>query len=245
LRDFALGPLIGTGISMVTVPVITRIVAPEEFGKSSIFTLVQTFFSVIVLLGQDQAFVRYFNSEKHSKNEILYNSIIVPLFFSLILIIAVIIFKKPFSYWLFDQYEPVIMFVLCFFLIALLLHRFALLFIRMELRGKLYSILNISSQIINFVFLLIFLLFFERSFRAIVYASMFTIILNALIALFFLRKTWSLQWKYFNKNLIKDLMRFGIPLVPATALSWLLNSFALLSGLIISSPPEGAVAKQF
>ena len=225
IRDFAGGPLIGTFISMITVPITTRLVSPVEFGKSALFTLVQTLFSLIALFGLDQAFVRYYNSKELTKNKLLYNVIIFPFSLSLLSVLFIVLFKKPLSFWLFEQNEPVIMILFCFFLPALIVHRFALLIIRMELKGKLYSILNIFAQINHLICLLLLLFYFERSFRAIVIAIIFSTIINAVISLIFTKNTWTLRIQYFDKYLLKELLKFGIPLVPATLLSWLLDSF--------------------
>lgn len=224
LRDFAGGPLIGVLISMVTVPIVTRMVSPVEFGKSALFTLVQTFFSLIAFLGLDQAFVRYFNTKEYDKKNLLYNSILFPLILCCLFIIGIIIFEKHLSFWLFEQNEPLLMFLLCLFLPALLVNRFAFLIIRMNLRGKLYSLLSISTQIINFISLLILLYFFERSFRSIILATIISTLVNTFIAFMFTKDAWSLNKKYFDKTLLKKLFQFGAPLVPATALSWVLDS---------------------
>ena len=225
IRDFSGGPLIGVLISMVTVPLVTRMVSPEEFGKSALFTLVQTLFTLVALFGLDQAFVRYYNNKEHSSKSILYNSFILPFLFCLIIIIFIVLFWKTLSLWIFEQNEPILMFSFCLFLPALLINRFSLLIVRMELRGILYSALLITSQIINFICLLLLLIFFEKSFRSIIAATVISTIINTCICLVFTNKNWTLSKEYFDKKLLKELLKFGIPLVPATAMFWLLDSF--------------------
>lgn len=70
LCDFSIGPIVGMGISMLTVPVTVRLLAPEEYGKASLFTLFQTFFLVIGLLGLDQGYVRYYNDKNNNRIEL-------------------------------------------------------------------------------------------------------------------------------------------------------------------------------
>ena len=224
IRDFAGGPVIGVFISVLTVPVITRLVSPDEFGKSALFTLIQTLFSMMALFGLDQSYVRYFNSKEYKDKELLFNAIIIPLLISFILIIGFVFFNVSLSYWLFNGYEKIIMIFLCPFLISIVINRFAMLIIRMELRGKLYSILSITAQITNFLLLLTFLLLYERSFRSIIYATITGGLINTALSLWFSRKKWKLNIKYLNKNLVNKLLQFGLPLVPATALTWILNS---------------------
>ena len=149
-RDFGIGPIIGMFISMLTVPVTTRLVLPEEFGKSSLFTLVQTIFLIAALFGLDQAFIRYYNSKDFSKEAVLYNSFTLPLLLTIILGLVSLVFMKPISIWLYGSYEKELMLLFPPFLLALLFNRYAYLILRMELRGKLYSLLNIIAQLIGF-----------------------------------------------------------------------------------------------
>lgn len=225
LRDFGIGPIVGMFISMLTVPITTRLVSPDEFGKSSLFTLVQTIFNLVVLLGIDQSYVRFYNQKDIDKKNLLFNSLLLPFTFCIVVIIAVLLFGQKISFFMFGQYEPLIMFSFILFLPSLLLNRFALLSIRMDLRGKLYSLLNVIQQILNFSILIVFLFFYQRTFRSIVYATIVNSIIGAFIAIL-ASKQFSLKTKYYiDRKLITNLLVFGLPLVPASILSWVLNSF--------------------
>ena len=95
----------------------------------------------------------------------------------------------------------------------------------MSLRGKLYSLLNITSQIINFFVLIFFILFYQKSFRSIVYSTILGLILNTFICFIFTDKSFLKNKFSLSKELQKLLLKFSLPLVPATLLTWLLNSF--------------------
>lgn len=225
LRDFGIGPIIGMMISMLTVPVTTRLLSPEEYGKSSLFTLFQSLFLIIGLLGIDQGYVRFYNDKKIEKDKLLQNSLFLPFCFSVFLILVCILFFKPISVFLFGSLEIGLMISFCFFIPILLLNRFFLLQIRMDLRGKLYSLLNVVSQIINFLILLLFLIFYQKSFRSIVYATIVGMIVNTAVIFVFIDKSFIKSKISVSKELQKQLLKFSLPLVPATLLSWLLNSF--------------------
>ena len=225
LRDFGIGPIIGMMISMLTVPVTTRLLSPEDYGKSSLFTLFQSLFLIIGLLGIDQGYVRFYNDKKIEKDKLLQNSLFLPFCFSVFLILVCILFFKPISVFLFGSLEIGLMISFSFFIPILLLNRFFLLQIRMDLRGKLYSLLNVVSQIINFLILLLFLIFYQKSFRAIVYATIVGMIVNTAVIFVFIDKSFIKSKISVSKELQKQLLKFSLPLVPATLLSWLLNSF--------------------
>lgn len=225
LKNFGIGPIVGMFVSMLTVPITTRFVSPEEFGKSSLFTLVQTLFNLIVLFGTDQSFVRFYNTEQNDKKELLYHCILFPSIFCLLVIFIMEIMKKQISFFMFDSYEPFIMWLFIPFLPALLLNRFGMLAIRMDLRGKTYSFLNVFQQIINFVILLFFLSFYERTFRSIVLATIFGVLINTILIIILSQIFIPIKVYKVNKQLLKDIFSFGLPLVPATVLSWVMNSF--------------------
>ena len=99
---FSVGPIVGAVISFITVPLITYFISPEEYGKSSMFTLAQGTVSMIIYLGMDQAFVREFNLVKDRLDKLMTNAIIVPAIFVVVLD-AIIVCAAPYiSVLLFD-----------------------------------------------------------------------------------------------------------------------------------------------
>lgn len=225
LRDFGLGSIIGMAISMFTVPITTRMLAPEEYGKSSLFTLFHSLFLIVGLLGIDQGYVRYYNNKEIDRAKLFQNALFFPTLLSTVLVLVSIIFYKPISNFLFGSLEIGLFVAFCFFVPTVILNRFLFLQIRMDLRGKTYSFLNILSQIINFGFLLVFLLFYRKSFHSIIYASIISGFINTFIAFLFCNKDFITHKFEYEAHLQKDLIKFSLPLVPATVLSWLLNSF--------------------
>ncbi len=225
IRDFGVGPIIGMGISMLTVPVTTRLLAPEEFGKSSLFTLFQVLFLLIGLLGLDQSYVRFFNDKQVNKTCLLQNVLFFPLVFCGVLICICVAFFKPISIFLFDSVEIGLMVAFCVFIPILVLNRFLLLQIRMDLRGKIYSLLNIIAKIIDFLVLIFFLLCYQRTFRSIVYSTIISLCINTLIVFLFCDKSFIKQKFSFSWGLQKSMFYFCLPLVPSSLLTWTLNSF--------------------
>ena len=73
LRDFGFGPVIGVIISMLTVPVTTRILSPEEYGKASLFVLFESIFLIVGTLGLDQGYVRFYNQGQIDRQSLFQN----------------------------------------------------------------------------------------------------------------------------------------------------------------------------
>ncbi len=225
LRDFGIGPILGMLISFVTVPITTRILVPEEFAKTSMYSLCQTVFYLVCLLGCDQSYVRFYNENKVNKKSLFFNSAIFPSFFCLISAIIIGFLWHKISIFLFDQEEPIIMLMIIVSIPFSVIARFSDLKIRMDMRGKAYSFITLFKQVISFVLLVIFLFFYEKSFRAIILSAFFAelghCVISLIISKLFIEKdTVVLDWQ-----LIKNLLKYGVPLLFASILSWLMNSF--------------------
>lgn len=225
LFNFGLGPIIGMCISLVTVPITTRLLAPEEYGKSSLFNLVITLFDIVVLLGYDQAYVRFYNQKDITKKKLLSTCLFIPVLFSAIVLLFIAIFNHWFSNLLFKSYEPTIVFLMLLYLPAVLLNRFASLSIRMELRGKTYSFINVFQQVLNFGILILFLLKYERSFRAIIYSTIFSNLITCILSLFVSKQFFPISKFEVDKPLLKEATKYCLPLVPTSIMAWMMESF--------------------
>jgi len=228
IQSFSVGSIVGVAVSLITAPLVTRMISPDEFGKVALFTLIYVLFSFIIFLGLDQTFARYYNSGIERK-KLLFNILVVPICMCFIVILGIIVFRKQLSFWLFENYEPIIIIGLCVFLPGMLIKRFAMLYVRMNLRGKFYSFLTIISKLVIFICVLSLLLFFERSFRAIIFANIVSNVINTILVVIFTKNMWVLCPVDFDINLVKKFLHFGLPLVPTTMLFWVLNSFDKIS----------------
>jgi O-antigen/teichoic acid export membrane protein len=222
--NFSLGPLFGIFISLFTVPVTTKLISPEEFGKSSLFSLAIDILTIITLLGMDQSFIRYYN-EKINKEKLLYNAFFIPFCFVVLLMLLITLFNKRLSNLLFDNYEPFIMILLVFLLPCMIINRFGMIIIRMELKGKLYSLLNIFNQIIIFFCLIVFLFFYEKSFRSIVFSNIISLFINTIIIIILTKNKLTLSLHLFDKRLSAEFLFYGFPLCINLIIFFVFNSF--------------------
>ena len=225
LRDFGIGPIVGMCISLITVPITTRILAPTEYAKTSMYSLCQTIFYLICLLGFDQSFVRFYNEDKTNKTSLFINCALFPVLFCLSTMIVVGFFWKPVSFFLFGQEELFIILCIIVSLPFSVIARFSDLKIRMDMRGKTFSFLSVFQQILNFILLILFLLFYEKSFRAIIISSFISTIVYCSLSLLLSRifvehETISISW-----DSITQFFKYGFPLVFASVLTWVMNSF--------------------
>ncbi len=150
------------------------------------YTMALSISSMFIFLGMDQSFTREFNSEEDKKS-LFWNSLIVPLIFSLILGAFYIIYYKPLSVLMIDTVDRYIVVILAISLPFAVIDRFNLLLIRMEEKARLYSVLNVISKVINVVVLVPYLLYIDKSFKGIINAGFVSLVFMCIVECFFIR----------------------------------------------------------
>ena len=70
--SFSLGMWFRAGISFLSVPVISYLIIPEEFGKSAMFTMTFSIITGFMFLGTDQSFMRFFNEYREEERRRLF-----------------------------------------------------------------------------------------------------------------------------------------------------------------------------
>ena len=78
------GTVINMFLSLLTTPLITRLVDPSEYGQLSIFTMYTSIAVMVLCIGLDQALVRYY----YDKDEIEYKTGLLKLCFVLPMLVS-------------------------------------------------------------------------------------------------------------------------------------------------------------
>lgn len=222
---FSVGPVVGALLGFVTVPLITYFISPDEYGRTSMFTLAQGVFSILMYLGLDQAFVREFNNAKGQIQKLMVNAIIVPLLCVAVLDVFIVVKAELVSFLMFDtETELFAVYCLALMLPFMIIENFSLLKIRMEEKGLLYSSFTILLKVFVLLFTVMMFFLYEKSFRSVVYAMAFAEIVNGTILYFIAIFPLKLSLKNLDKVLLKRMLAFGLPLIPASLLSWMLTS---------------------
>lgn len=224
LMAFSMGPILGAVISFLTIPVTTYFIAPDEFGKASMITVVQSLILSLIYLGIDQAYTREYPREE-DKNNLLKNAMLFPLIISIITLLFTIIFRKNVSILLFSSENyPMISILFGVVIVFSVIERFILLSIRMGERAVEYSLFSISLKLMTFILTLIFIISGERTFLTVVYSTLLGQIIIDIILIFKYKEYINLFDFKPDRILIRKLVIFGLPLIVSASLSSLLNT---------------------
>lgn len=221
--SFSIGGYISILIGLISVPITTRMLTPEQYGIASIISLIVNILMLIVSLGLDQGFVRFFYEEKEeARGKLLFNCLYYPIFILFVIILGIIFFNKNISEFILKKQEFYIALILIAMLIFTLANRFSILVIRMEQKAKLFSFFTVLTQVLNFLFILLFFKIYKDNYKTIVLATLFSTMITTILSVIIEKKIWSFKGESnFTK---RELLKFSLPLSLTMALTWIFQS---------------------
>lgn len=223
---FSLAPLISAIISFITVPLTTWLIVPEEFAKSSMFTVIQMLIIAVLYLGMDHAFVREFN-ETGEKKKLLYRCLILPLLLSLIIVLFLIILLLQGLF--ITSISPVIVILLAIWIPFSVIERFVLLYLRMNGQAKEFALFNIFIKVSILIFTMFFLAINQNYIMVIMGLVVGQVVVDIILLCKFMvelkkEKILSSYSSYSETNTIKSMLKYGLPLMVGALAMWSLNS---------------------
>lgn len=222
LMSFSLGPIVSGILSAISIPILTWLVNPGELGRAAMYTTAQSLMSIALFFGLDQAYIREYH-EQPIKSTLL-NHVFMPPFISSFLFVGIMLcFWEPLSRIIYGEISFYAICVLAISIVFLVINRYSLLIMRMEEAAIKYSYFQITQKLLNIIMLFPLILFIEKSYKMIITANALSLVLIAFPQYFFTRNNWNLKLS-FDYKLLNKLFKFGIPLIGASILAWILNS---------------------
>ena len=235
--SFSIGGYVNALIGLLTVPIITRILSPEQYGIASLISIIVEMLVVFCSLALDQSFVRFFYEvEEEERGKLLQDCLYYPVFITIFSSLVIFIFRNQISIFILGKKEKVIWLIIVFSIVALIIKSFAFLVVRMQQKGGLYSFFYILIKVVEFSFILLFFKIYGNDYKVIVLATLFSTLITSLFMIIVERKIWRLVGK--RKIEKKELLNFSAPLVLTLALTWVFASSDKITIKIFSNLKE-------
>lgn len=223
--EFSMGNILVFVLGIITLPIITRIVNPVEYGKSTMFNTMCNLFLFITMLGVDQAFVRYvYEEEDENKDSIFGKCLRIAIIINLFVSIFSIILYKPLSNLISGEFNIQIILLLIIYNTINIFNRFGLLYIRMKQESKKYSTIQVIGQLTYLVLIYIVYKIFGDNYITLVIATLCSSLMTVLYMRYIVKVRLYIFSKRGTRATSKQLLAYGIPVAFATAITWLLNS---------------------
>lgn len=221
--SFSFGTWLRFLISFFTAPIISYLIVPEEYGKSSMFGLVSSVLMIVLLMGIDEGFMRFYHEfEEDKRNDLFITVVLFSLFSLIVSSLIILVFSKKISIALYGVDYPIANLILIISLFLSVFQKLVSLTFRMEKRGMAFSFAEVASSVLSFFGTLVYILTIRKDFFAILFGSLIGSIGS------FVYATSKFNFKYlsgkFSKKILKDLLVYSIPYLPTYLFVWFMNA---------------------
>ncbi len=222
--EFFYGNFVVLILGFVSLPLMTRLLSTEEYGRSSLFLSAVTIIYIFAILGLDQSYIRYYYSENVDTRKLFLQCLRPPLLLIVVLTAVYFVFSHFFNMLLFGKDSLDVTLLVIGYTVTSVFERFLFLNIRMQQKGKLYSNLNILTKALNIACIVVFVRFLGDDFRVGLYELTLPLcIVTAFLLIRFIAQ--GRGYKAVRHDLTeKELLVYGIPFVPMLLMEWLLSS---------------------
>lgn len=220
------GRIISAILSFTLLPLITRLINPEQLGKASMYNLVLSFISMIVFLGLDQSVLREGKFKKSTSNLIL-TAFVAVVLISSILICLIVLFWKSFSLVVIGDTNFLFILLIVLTIPFLIISRFSQIILRLKNRSKKYSFAFIIKKAAYLGFFSL-LVFFSKNYLVIVIATFLSWCSESVYFLLVTKKEWE-RPKHVNYQKLKPMLKFGFPMMLSAIIYYIFETTDRLS----------------
>ena len=223
-----IGSFVYLVIGLIGTPVITRLVDPAEYGYMSMFTVYSNIGLMFCGLGMDQTLVRYFyhRDDLDYKRTILFECLSIPV--TLCVVLGILI--PPVAFITRDigtNNRPIAELILLEInVFILLIHRYAILLLRLRYHTKQYSTINIIQKTSYLVLAVSLVILLQDHYFYILAISTILSTLIATVSAIILEKD---VWIFRGLNREgwipqKELLSYSIPIMFSSGVTMIFNA---------------------
>lgn len=223
------GTVISMLLGLLSTPIITRIVDTEEYGQFSIFQMYGGIALMVLCLGLDQSFIRFF----YDKDEIEYKQSLLRYCFWLPMgctaVIGAIVSGLALTHLIEFEFSPLIMVLLCVFTLASVVNRISIMVLRITYQSKKFSVCNILTKLFYILTALILVNSLKSHyFLCLCIAIIVSVTAPSIYAIISSREYWSLRPAQLLENK-REVLLYGLPLVLSMGITTVFQAIDKLS----------------
>jgi len=226
LRDsvyYSVGDILVKATSLITVPIFTRIFDPKDYGVLSYVMAVQGLVIILLTLGLDNAFARFFfDTADCERRKRLTSTVLISLVvISALICVPAVWYSEELTTLLLNSPENRVLVAFAFAGIPFtLVNSICAQALRNEFRPKLFLVQSIATTILAVTFSLIAVLVLDMGIEGVFGGMLVGAALMTPVRL------WSIAHLVgitFSVRTLRLLLQFGIPLVIAGLAYWILT----------------------
>lgn len=218
-------------VSFLLLPLYTSILTTEEYGIYDLILTITTFALPFITLLMEESMFRFLidckddNQKKNVISQTMLYTLVSTTFFIIIALIVNKFFKIPYLW------------ISLIYIASSIISGLRNALVRGLGKIKLYTLINFVSSLLNIILNIVFIALLRYGIYGLLLAGIISSVVSSTIIFVILKMHKYFSVKNYDKNLMKKMIKYSIPLVP-NSLSWVvvnLSDRLVISGVIGAS----------
>lgn len=218
-------------VSFLLLPLYTSILTTEEYGIYDLILTITTFALPFITLLMEESMFRFLidckddNQKKNVISQTMLYTLVSTTFFIIIALIVNKFFKIPYLW------------ISLIYIASSIISGLRNALVRGLGKIKLYTLINFVSSLLNIILNIVFIALLRYGIYGLLLAGIISSVVSSTIIFVILKMHKYFSVKNYDKNLMKKMIKYSIPLVP-NSLSWAvvnLSDRLVISGAIGAS----------
>jgi O-antigen/teichoic acid export membrane protein len=214
------GTIASAILGFINTPLLTRILEPKVYAQYGMLITFTTVLATFIYLGQDEAFMRFFERRKEGYKEYFWRCIRIPLFLCFVVMLLLLEPSHSLLNWVFESELPLFTCILIgVYVVAIVIQRFLMLTARMEERAANYALSNIVTKG-GFIVATTAIYYLTKvlPFDEIIICLLFGVVIALFINLMVVTRISHSANPEGEEVSSKELLKFGLPFAFSTTL---------------------------
>lgn len=223
---YGVGNILIKFISVFLIPIYTRFFQPADYGIISIANSSFALLSVFLVMGMDNAMAIFFYDEHaHAKHRTLNTRTVFSVSIAVFACLSLLLFCRPLSHWLFGTQQHTSVFIYAALNVIFMVFPNILMgWLRLHKKASHTMLFIVIGTLFNVALSLFLVVYLQKGIQGLFLSQLVSSILQTVYAAYILRKDISFLW--FEKSLLRKMLKFSLPSVPAALAIWVVTSSA-------------------
>ncbi len=207
-------------IAVALLPLYTRYLSTEDYGAAEVLFAAVVAASIVIRLGVIEALLRFYYKDDEDPDRVVGTSFAALFWFAGAAALIALPFADPLSEALLDESAPDLVRISIVGLWVLTLHEYLLTIFRLEERARAFFVTTMLNVVVAIGLTIVLVVGAGEGARGLLIGSYASGAAFVLGLIFVHRRRISL---WLDRALLKRLLRFGLPTMPAELSLYLLN----------------------
>jgi len=220
---YGLGSIVARVVAVLLLPLYTRYLSPSDYGLIETLVALSAVLTALVAQGMKSAFFRfYFDSDEPARRHLVVRTAFwYVLAASTAVLVAGVALAQPISWLLFDtrSHDGLVIAAFVGLWAAMNYEQMTSLF-RVEQRSTAYVAATLTNVAITIAATILLVVVFDKGPLGVLVGNLTGTLIVYAALLAYNRQALGLQ---FDRSLLREMNRFGLPLVPSAVALWLTN----------------------